>query len=294
MSQCLLCDIPLEDLCTDIVDWEYGVKWPSNLMKCPDCGLVTQSPSVQANEIESLYPNNYMAHSAASGSKSIYGKLKSYLANRTAKRIANTIPPNGTFLEIGCGNGQLLETLASLRSDVELIGVDIKQTGIDQLSNFAFHHGQFENVDIEQKSIDVIYCSNLIEHVPDPLIFVRKIFQSLKTEGLLLGVTPDHHSLDRFLFGRYWAGYHYPRHTFVFNHRNIVTLLQRSGFDRITTRGSYSFWALSFANRFIELPGGKKRGLLFALITAAFLPLDLIINLFRCHGSMTFSGRAGQ
>jgi hypothetical protein len=42
------------------------------------------------------------------------------------------------------------------------------------------------------------------------------------------------------------------------------------------------------ANRFVELPGTKRRGLLFALTTALFLPLDVLLNLVTTHGSMSF------
>jgi ubiquinone/menaquinone biosynthesis C-methylase UbiE len=156
------------------------------------------------------------------------------------------------------------------------------------LPRFKFYKGQLENIDFGGRRFDVIYCSNLLEHVPDPFVFLRKCAALLHRGGVIYGVTPDHLSLDRYMMGRYWAGYHYPRHTFVFNHSNIGPILSKCGFERVRLRGSYSFWYLSFANRLVALPGAKKRGLAFAAVTALFLPLDLLINLFRCHGSMRF------
>jgi hypothetical protein len=108
---------------------------------------------------------------------------------------------------------------------------------------------------------------------------------------VIVGITPDHLSLDRYLFGRYWAGYHYPRHTFVFNHRNIRTVLASAGFAVVRITGAHAYWYLSLANLLVELPGTKKRGLAFGAITALFGPFDLLINLFRVHGSMTFVGQ---
>lgn len=292
MTQCLLCNSKMRPFIDNIQDWEYAVQWNSKLFICDRCGLVSHEPAISGDEITMLYPASYLAHSPASNSGGLYGRLKQALARRTAARISRNVPLGGTFLEIGCGNGQLLQTIASLRPDIHFVGVDIQKIDISGLDKFTFYHGQFENIEIELASIDLIYCSNLIEHVPDPVVFAKKIKQTLVPGGQLLGVTPDHLSLDRYLFGRYWAGYHYPRHTFVFNHRNILTLLQSNGFENATARGTYSFWYLSLANRFMNLPGTKKRGLGFALVTMFFLPIDLLINLFRCHGSMVFSARS--
>lgn len=271
----------------DIEDWEYGVAWGSRLVMCGQCGLVSQDPPVRAEDIERLYPPGYTAHTPASRSRSIYGWLKGVLGRRGARAVARYIPAGGSCLEVGCGNGSFLAALAAARPDARLAGVDIVELGV-ALPGFTFYKGQLESIDFGGRRFDVIYCSNLLEHVPDPFVFLGKCAALLNPGGTLYGVTPDHLSLDRYVFGRYWAGYHYPRHTFVFNHRNLAQILAKCGFEHVALRGSYSFWYLSLANRLVELPGTKKRGLLFAAVTALFLPLDLLVNLVRCHGSMKF------
>lgn len=275
----------------EIEDWEYGVAWRSRLVMCRQCGLVSHDPAVRGDEIERLYPQGYMAHTPASRSRSVYGWLKGVLGRRSARAVARHIPAGGSCLEVGCGNGSFLALLGEARGDVELAGVDIVDLGVAGVPRFTFYKGQLEAIDFGERRFDVIYCSNLIEHVPDPFVFLRKCAALLRPGGVIYGVTPDHLSVDRYLMGRYWAGYHYPRHTFVFNHRNLGAILSKSGFDSVRIRGSYSFWYLSLANRLVELPGRRKRGLLFAAVTALFLPLDLLINLFRCHGSMKFVAR---
>jgi SAM-dependent methyltransferase len=287
MPACLNCGGELGVLVERIEDWEYGVPWGSRLVMCRQCGLVTQEPPVRADEIERLYPPGYTAHTPASRSRSVYGRLKALLGRAGARAAARYLPAGGSCLEVGCGNGAFLAQIAELRPDVELAGVDIVELGV-ALPRFTFYKGQLEEIDFGARRFDLVYCSNLIEHVPDPFVFLRKCAALLRPGGVLYGVTPDHLSLDRYLFGRYWAGYHYPRHTFVFNHRNLAQVLSRSGFERVKVRGSYSFWYLSFANRLVERPGTRPRGLAFAAVSALFLPLDLFINLFRCHGSLTF------
>ena len=291
--RCILCDVECALFSEDVSDFEYGVEHVSALVMCPKCGLVTHDPPIGPNEVPGLYPENYLAHSAgSSGGKSIYAKLKKVLAKRAARQIVARIPQNGVFLEVGCGNCHLIKMLAELRPDISFIGVDIEKVDVGDLPRFTFVHGQFETSEVSPNSADLIYCSNLIEHVPDPRKFLAKCTESLKHGGTLHGVTPNHLSLDRFVFGKHWAGYHYPRHIFVFNHRNLKKLLENQGFVVSRITGSYSFWYLSLANRFLTLPGSKKRGLAFAAVTAAFLPIDLLLNMFTCHGSMTFVAKA--
>lgn len=299
MSACVLCGVgatpgdrpPLAPLIRDIKDYEYGVPWQSELWACASCGLVVQEPRVAPADIPKLYPSTYLAHSGSSRTRGIYGQLKSILGRRAAGLLARHVPQDGRVVEIGCGNGKFLSVLHGLRPDIRLAGVDIEDVNITDLPGFTFYHGQLEEVAIEPSSFDAVYCSNLIEHVPDPLTFLKKCHEVLKSGGVIIGITPDHLSLDRYVFGRYWAGYHYPRHTFIFNHRNIRAVLNNAGFEVIQIKGSHAYWYLSLANLVLELPGTRKRGLAFAAITGLFAPLDLLINRFRVHGSMTFIGR---
>jgi SAM-dependent methyltransferase len=290
-ARCVVCGDALAPLRDDVRDWEYGVAWASRLVACPGCGLVTHDPPIAAHEIARLYPSDYLAHGGASASRSIYGRLKAVLGRLGARGVARHLPPGGAILEIGCGNGGFLRAVHARRPDVRCAGVDLVDVGVDGIPGFAFFHGQLEDVDLGGRTFDVVYCSNLIEHVPDPRRFLARAAAALAPGGVIYGVTPDHLSLDRYLMGRYWAGYHYPRHTFVFDHKNLRTLLERSGYEVLKLGGSYGFWYTSLANRFVARSASRPRGLGFAAVTAAFLPLDLLINLFRVHGSMTFVAR---
>ena len=201
------------------------------------------------------------------------------------------------MLEVGCGNCHFLMALSILRPDVSYLGLDIENVDSrakQKIKNFRFIHGQFETSYIKPNSVDLIYFSNLIEHVENPITFLKKCRVSLNEKGRIYGVTPNHLSLDRFIFGKYWAGYHYPRHTYIYNHVNLKMLFEKTGFYNHNISGSYSFWYLSFANKLLKLPGLKKRGIFFAIITGMFYPLDLFINIFRPHGSLSFTAEANE
>ncbi|MEM6990958.1 MAG: class I SAM-dependent methyltransferase [Myxococcota bacterium] len=287
--ECLNCQAPLSSLYDDIRDFEYGVAWESRLVICPECGLVTHSPNIEVEQIGLLYPSNYHAYTGGSGGRGLYWKLRKALAQFTLRGLISVLPPEGRFLEVGCGNGSFLRLLAEARPDLELHGVDIVDTEIRDIPNFTFHKGMLEDADLEPDAFDTVYFNNLIEHVANPFVFLERCREILGSGGMVYGNTPDHLSLDRYLFRRHWAGYHYPRHTYVFDHHNFRQILEKVGFTGIKLKGSYAFWSLSLRNMLAEGHGPKKRGLSHAAITLAMLPLDLVVNLFRCHGAMTFS-----
>ncbi len=272
-------------------DFEYGVPWESQLLICGSCGLVTHDPAITAEDIPELYPSTYHAYTGGSQGKGLYWKLRKAWATFAMRGVLSHLPRGGRLLEVGCGNGSFLRLVAEARPDVALHGIDIVDTHIEDIPGLVFHEGMLETTDLPG-DFDVIYFNNLIEHVPDPVAFLDKCYRILRPGGVIYGNTPDHLSLDRYLFGRYWAGYHYPRHTFVFNHDNMRKILEQCGYEDIELKGSYAFWSLSLRNIFMERHGPKKRGLVHAAITIGMLPFDLLVNVFRCHGAMTFIGRA--
>jgi len=110
----------------------------------------------------------------------------------------------------------------------------------------------------------------------------------LNSGGFVADDTPSTDSLDRYIFGKYWGGYHYPRHTFLFNKDNLNNLFYIFNFKKISIKGSYSYWYISLKNYLTPNHGFKKRGLLFFLITLLFSPIDIITNLSILHGNMNF------
>jgi len=289
MRDCLNCDGPLRRFIKDIEDYEYQVPWSSDLVICDGCGLVTHDPPITAEDVPTLYPDDYHAFGGGSEGRGLYWKLRRALAGFTLRKVLPRIPRGGSLLEVGCGNGSFLRLVSDARPDIKLHGVDIVDTGIEGIPNFTFHQGQLEAIEMPEGEMDVVYFNNLIEHVPDPVVFLRKCHTLLRPGGRVWGNTPDHLSLDRMLFGKYWAGYHYPRHTFLFSHENMGQVLEKAGLVDPEVRGSYAFWSLSLRNRLMDRPGPKRRGLGHAFITIGMLPIDLLINVFRCHGAMTFT-----
>jgi len=285
---CVNCGAIPEPFIKNTLDYEYGIKWSSILVRCPNCKLVTQEPRIRSEDISKLYPVNYFVHSAASTKRGLYSFLKNKLDAKKINRINSYLPENAVALEVGCGNGAFLHSLEKARPDLTLTGVDIVDPGVFENSKVTFLTGQLEDKDIEESSVDLIFFDDLIEHVEDPVKFLNVCHRLLKPNGVIYGITPDHGSVDRLIFNKYWAGYHYPRHTFLFDHNNIRQILMKTGFTDIKLKGSNGLWVKSFKNIAVTLPATKKRGIIHYASMIAFYPVDLLINVFMCHGEMSF------
>ena len=103
------------------------------------------------------------------------------------------MPFNGlNILDIGCGGGLLCEPMARLGANV--VGVDAAQRNIPiavahaKQSNLTidYRHGTAEEVLTGDEKFDVILNMEVVEHVADPLSYIKTCQALLKNGGMML------------------------------------------------------------------------------------------------------------
>ena len=109
------------------------------------------------------------------------------------------------ILDIGCGSGALLESLAS-RGYSDLCGVDI--TPPARSNNFRFETCDLDyfRLDHEAETFDLLLAIEVIEHIENPGLWLQEVRRLLKPNGSILISTPNIHSLEAriryFLLGK--------------------------------------------------------------------------------------------
>jgi len=106
--------------------------------------------------------------------------------------IKNT-DPDTTVLDIGCGNGSLAYDVVSSVKDVKILGIDINETNIELAkknylhSNLTFVAGDALN-DLPDMKFDTVFLSNVLEHLPNRIEFLKLIQEQINPSRYVLRV----------------------------------------------------------------------------------------------------------
>lgn len=158
---------------------------PLHVYLCSFCG---HSFTVLPKDEQEIYDESYFAedykncflHPNTRIFKSIGDKIRLYFGNRHV-----------SLLDVGCGKGDLLRFLRSNYGNAELHGIDF--TG-NASEGITFMKGDFFTHDFSRK-FDVVTSIMSIEHVDNPVLFARKIYDILEPNGLVFIDTIDSNSL---------------------------------------------------------------------------------------------------
>jgi SAM-dependent methyltransferase len=302
---CLLCGHGEQRLETSGPDYEYAsAPGPFTLCRCSKCGHVSLNPIPEPDEVAALYPPTYYTVSPDSP---LY--LQGFIYER---KIRFDIKRIGTYadlrklrsiVDIGCGDAaRLFELRKVVLKETECIGLDLRfQPDVVErasAANIKLVEGSETNVDsLHDAAHDLMIMSQILEHLRDPIATLERLRSKLAKDGLLLVETPHRGGLDYRLFrGRYWGGYHLPRHFHLFTKDSLAEAAKRAGY-RILRQGSLpspGFWILSFRNA-LGLHSSHRSGSPFEflnfsnlLTVGAFTALDMVCMRFGISTSNQF------
>ena len=92
---------------------------------------------------------------------------------------------NKNILEIGSGAGRFSEYFANLCNEV--VSIDLSDSiyyNIVNKKNFTKIKGNYLDL-IPKKKFDVVFCRGVLQHTPEPLTYISKLFQFLKKDGIV-------------------------------------------------------------------------------------------------------------
>ena len=142
-------------------------------------------------------------------------------------------------LDLGCGAGRFVAALREAGADAvgsssprprssgrgaTSPGADLRLLEPD--GSLPLGHGE----------VDLVWCSEVLEHVPDTAALLTEVRRVLKRGGRLLVTVPDHGRLRRTLIALARHEVHYDplgQHVRFYTRRSLARTLQATGFTEI-------------------------------------------------------------
>ncbi|GIK78839.1 MAG: class I SAM-dependent methyltransferase [Acidobacteria bacterium] len=186
---------------------------------CRRCGAATTDPRPDDAELEAAYGDWYRP---AGGGRfnfagdAILGRTRGLLARRL-----DEIAPPGPILDVGAGEGTLLDALAARGREV---------TGLERGAKRGdFVDGSIEAVRRGDGWAAVVFWHSL-EHLPRPRAAIREAARLLAPGGVLIVAVPNTGSIQARLFGDRWLHLDIPRHLVHLSTATLTTGLGDDGF----------------------------------------------------------------
>jgi len=175
-----------------------------SLYRCKSCKVVYLG-GYKNKYVEELY--SYYKKYTGMPKHEVYDELtrKSYM--KVLDLISSKI--DGTcILDVGSGKGDFVE--AAQNQGFDITGIELSKDAVDIANKFNLpvYNLDFFSDSIRESSKDIVTMFEVIEHVPDPVSFIRRAQAIVKPGGIIYITTPNYNSVDRKILGSRWGAIH--------------------------------------------------------------------------------------
>lgn len=209
--------------------------------RCVQCTNVSTYPIPDLTTITAHYKKKFesgnykLLQVYKSQYLSIYKQLMSILEEELMKRDMQL--QNKKVLDIGCFTGDFLQLLQQKNADV--YGVELQKDAV-RIANKKLP-GRIYQADImsfkfPQKNYDIITLLGLIEHVSDPAKLIKRSYELLNKNGVIMIQTPNSSSFLAKTMKKYWPPYSPIEHIHLFSRKGLENTLTQLGFKEISFR----------------------------------------------------------
>jgi 2-polyprenyl-3-methyl-5-hydroxy-6-metoxy-1,4-benzoquinol methylase len=228
--KCKICNSYINNTLFNISNFNY--------IECSDCGVISTNPIPSNKEIAehyrtlSLQNSNYDLRNIEVRT-GVQRQIFEYVGGRqlSFKKV----------IDIGCLDGLLLDLFKA--EGAETYGIELQDIAskVARSKGHTIVNSMFEEA-IEEgldRNFDLVIAAGIIEHVVDPVKFIKFCSSITKPGGTLLIQTPNTSSMLARLMGKRWFCYSPIEHIYHFNINNITKLLNDNSFKVKKTKAHF-------------------------------------------------------
>jgi len=218
----------------------------STLLECLFCELAFTDDFLDDRNF--IYGNNYIAwHQAIDNDENLIAASKKITFKKQLGSLFKYIDPKDkTILDIGTGNGYLLEIARKMGFDC--YGIDISPNSAEIARKIFFEKiktGSFLEIDYPDNFFDVICITDVLEHISNPHKMFSKINKIIKSGGYIFVISPNYGSITRKILNKKWFQFKY-EHVLYYNQKSFKYLMDYHNYQILHFNNNIKFFSLYY------------------------------------------------
>jgi len=212
-------------------------------------GILDSKFWVKGDFYSEQYRDEFSADSEGERKKSeehfhIYKELN----DRQFDLFKDNLTSQTKYLEIGSAHGGIVSRVNDFGvKECHVVEPNVKDSNYVKYKNptATVHNSTFDDVKLKEGYFDIIVAFDVVEHVYNPKDFLKKCFDLLNKNGILLIAIPNHNDvlLTQYDCKKYKEFYYHKAHINYFTKDSIVNLCQSVGFNgHVNSFLDYSFF----------------------------------------------------
>jgi 2-polyprenyl-3-methyl-5-hydroxy-6-metoxy-1,4-benzoquinol methylase len=234
---CKLCQSASEVYLDGLFDDRYGYPGTFTVYRCTRCGFGQTVPELSGQALADLYTNYYPrknitaagVQASASYHAGSWARWRSWWQG-TNNTCHWGVQAGSRVLDIGCGSGVSLLEIQAQGAEAFGTEEDRNVEPIARELNLKIHFGDVLSAGYSDQSFDTITMSQLLEHISDPIQFLKNVRTKLKSTGRVVMSFPNIDGFNQRRNRRTWINWHMPFHVNFFTRPSIERLAEQAGF----------------------------------------------------------------
>jgi SAM-dependent methyltransferase len=208
-----------------------------DVRQCVKCNVAWTVPLNDG--FKGIYNNKQYYGTGKSKFIPILQDIRNRLSQMRAKRYLSMIPKLASrprILDIGCAEGRLLKSFLGYGCDC--YGIEHKSYPRERFfdsDKITYITGDMDFIELKPRSFEIIILWHVLEHMDNPVSAIKRIYELLAPEGIVILAVPNFSSLESGIFKDHWFHLDIPWHKYHFTEISLKCLFSKNNLDILSS-----------------------------------------------------------